>query len=120
MSSELAGRVGRLWDETLYRKDGFDLDIGLQGGRCYIEVQCKRPDTYTGEFGTGYGGKRYLRDEMTDSEIVRNIFGAFMAYEEHECREAFQFRGVRIFGPHIDVEYLVEAGKHIEDRAALS
>ena len=85
-------------------------------GRFYYQVECDRPDIYTGEPGTGRGGKAYLSEFMTDSELSRVIFGLFRAYEEHECREWFQVDGVSVFGPHISLEALLVAGKNLEFR----
>ena len=75
---------------------------------------CERPDTYTGEYGTGRGGQRLLHPGQSDSSIVRTALSAFLAYEEHEVREAFTYRGKRIYGPHVDVEALVEVADRIE------
>lgn len=85
--------------------------------RAEVELRTERPDTFTGEFGTGYGGRRYLTPDMTDSQIVRTLFGACIAYEEHEVREAFQFDGKRIFGPHISIDALASIADEIEKRA---
>jgi hypothetical protein len=38
--------------------------------------------------------------------LTRIAFGLFRAYEEHECREFFQWKGRSIFGPHISSESL--------------
>lgn len=85
-------------------------------GVTYIQILCGRPDTFTGEYGIGTGGKRYLSPRQSDSEIVRAIWGAFLGYQEHEAREAFTYKGKRIYGPHIDVEALVEVADRIEQR----
>lgn len=86
------------------------------GGRVYIQVKCYRPCVYTGEWEHGYGGKIYLSPHMTDGEIVRKAFQAFLGYEEHECREFFTYKGARVFGPHIHIDALVEAAGHLEHR----
>lgn len=79
-----------------------------------MQVQCYRMDTVTSEMGVGKGGKCYLSPHMTDQEIVQNAFGLFKAYEEHECREFFTYKGKRIYGPHISLEALLE----VADRTA--
>lgn len=89
-----------------------DWGSGLVG----IQVLCERPDTYTGEYGTGRGGQRLLFPGQTDSSIVRTALAAFLAYEEHEVREAFTYRGKRIYGPHVDVDALVEVADRIEKK----
>lgn len=90
-----------------YKRAGYRLlcerDKKDPQGRWYFQIECERPDTYTGEMGIGRGGKAYLSPHMTLGELVRKAFGLFAAYEEHECREAFTYNGRAIFGPHIDV-----------------
>jgi hypothetical protein len=46
------------------------------------------------------GRKFYLSPHMTDAEVIQTALMAVIAFEEHEAREAFLFRGDRIFGPH--------------------
>jgi hypothetical protein len=83
-----------------------EVDQADPEGRFYMQIECDRPDTYTGLMGVGRGGKSYLSPWMTDSEIVRRAFGLLLAYVEHEAREGFMWRGRRVFGPHIHVEAL--------------
>lgn len=85
-------------------------------GRWYFQVECERPDAYTGEMGVGRGGKAYLSPHMTPSELVRVAFGLFKSYEEHECREFFKYAGRAVFGPHIDIDALWTAASHLEHR----
>ena len=61
------------------------------------------------------GRKWALSEHMTPSEIVRTAFMAALAYEEHELRESFTYKGVAIFGPHLDVEDLAKRAP-AEDR----
>jgi hypothetical protein len=93
-----------------------NVDQADPGGRLYLQVECDRPDVFTGVMGVGRGGKAYLSPHMTTSEIVRLAFGLFRAYEEHECREFFAYRGARVFGPHIDVEALVHVADVLDVR----
>lgn len=99
-----------LFDEVqaeITYKPGYALllkpDTFTPGSRWYYQVQCERPDAITGEMGTGYGGKAYLSPHATRSELVQTAFGLFKAYEEHEAREFFRWRGEQVFGPHMDV-----------------
>lgn len=85
-------------------------------GRWYYQVHCKRPDAYTGEVGWGYGGKAYLSPHANEAELVRTAFALFKAYDEHEVREGFRWKGRAIFGPHISVEALWEASEHLDFR----
>lgn len=93
-------------------------------GRFYFQIRCWRKDVITGEMGYGFGGKAYLSEHATDSELVQTIFGLYKGYYEHEARETFQWRDRRVFGPHISTEALwevarrvdVRSAKHVEDR----
>ena len=85
-------------------------------GRVYMQVECDRPDTFTGVMGVGRGGKAYLSPHMTDSELVRRAFALVLAYVEHEAREGFTWRGRRVFGPHISVEALWDAAETLDAR----
>lgn len=53
---------------------------------------------------------------MTKSEFVRTCFLAVLQAVEHETRENFRYRGKAVFGPHIDVDALVEASKFLDKR----
>lgn len=110
--------------------DNFDVVVGRDAevgeGRYYFQIECLRKDVITGEMGLGYGGKAYLSPHATDSELVQTIFGLYLRYVEHEARETFEWRGRRVFGPHIAVEALwdvarrvdVRSARHVEDQPA--
>lgn len=102
-------RIGRdeAWDED-----------GCAIGRYFIQIECYRRDVITGEMGYGRGGKYHLSEHQTKSEIVQMVFGAYKAYWEHETRENFQYRGRRVFGPHIDVDAQWEASNKVDVRSA--
>lgn len=55
-----------------------------------------------------HGRKFILSTWMTKSEIVQTALKAVLAVEEHEAREQFKYLGHSIFGPHYDVDALVE------------
>jgi hypothetical protein len=119
-------RVLRLLQSVRYkpwltRGDGYPLyrlRVGLdpKGDRVFMQVQCWRPDTNDGHYAWGGGGKSYLSQHMTDSEIVQGAFGLFKAYEEHEAREGFTYMGRRIYGPHMDIEMLWTVADHLDVR----
>lgn len=101
-------------------KDGYRLicerDQKDPAGRYYYQVECKRPDVFTGEMGVGRGGKLYLSEHMNISELTRKAFGLFMAYEEHECREWFKLNERAVFGPHIDIDSLWDVADKLDFR----
>jgi hypothetical protein len=86
-------------------------------GRLYLQVECDRPDVETKQMGVGRGGKFYLSEHMTDGEILRRAFSLFQAYEEHECREWFQYKHRALFGPHIDPMALWEVADRLDYRS---
>lgn len=62
------------------------------------------------------GRKWRISQHMTKSEIVATCFKAVLSAEEHECREQFTYKGVAVYGPHIDVEKLLEVAGHYDVR----
>lgn len=100
--------VDKVVSEITY-KPGYSIDaIVDELGDVWFEVVCWRADAITGVWGYGYGGRRRLDPKSTRSDIVRNVFAAYKAYEEHECREFFRFRGEQVFGPHMDLDDLAQ------------
>lgn len=99
---------------------GCKLKIGrdeeVPNGRFYLQVECLRPDAFTGEMGLGYGGKAYLSRYASDNELVQTAFGLYKGYWEHEARETFKWRKRRVFGPHIDTAALWEVAKRVDVR----
>lgn len=91
---------------------------GVMGNGFYIQHQqllydCEnlhRPPTWQ------KGRKFYCSSHMTKSELVQTMLMAILAFEEHEAREAFYFKGQRIFGPHINIDALGEASNDREVR----
>lgn len=108
--------------ERITYKPGYRLiaaEDKREGDRIYLQVECERPDIFTGEMGIGRGGKAYLSPSMVLAEIVRVAFGLLLSYEEHECREWFKYWDRSIFGPHISIGALWEAADQLEFRPAV-
>jgi hypothetical protein len=55
--------------------------------------------------------KWLLSEHMTTSELVQTAFKCVLTSLEHEAREQFTYRGQNIFGPHFNVEALVDLRK---------
>jgi len=116
--SELAFRVSHLIRRVSY-KPGYRFQVndeytGDGPAIARVRVAFDRPDTFTGELGTGFSPSVPIFESYTDGDIVRTLFGLVKALEEHECREAFQVDGSRVFGPHIELEALIEAGRRVQ------
>ncbi len=93
-------------------------DVEIPQGRFFFQITCWRRDVVTGEMGYGYGGKAYLSEHASDSELVQTIFGLYRAYWEHEARETFSWKGRRVFGPHISTEALWDVARRVDIRSA--
>jgi hypothetical protein len=52
------------------------------------------------------GRKWRLSEHMTKSEVIQTALMAVLAWEEHEAREAFRYKGRAVFSPHYDVDLL--------------
>lgn len=73
-------------------------------GDKYLQVRCENPHNPA----SGWSGRKWrLSPHMTKGEIIQTAFMACMAWEEHECREAFKYKGQAVFSPHFNVEALV-------------
>lgn len=76
--------------------------VAYHSGSIYLQVELD-----------GWRGRKWLLSKhMTKSEIIQTAFKAVLTAEEHECREAFTYRGTAIFGPHFDVDALVSLIDH--------
>ena len=83
---------------TLFRDDG----------SLYMQVSAVLPDPVTGDVSQHRGAKLLVSKYSTESELVQKALGAILAFEEHEIREKFRYRGVALFNPHIDVRAHME------------
>ncbi|MBB2915891.1 hypothetical protein [Cupriavidus alkaliphilus] len=85
------------------------------GGALYLQAMYVAPDIVTGLPEPQYTRKWQLSQHMTKSEFVQTVFKCCLTSFEHRARESFLYRGVRVYGPHFDVEALValaKAGMH--------
>lgn len=67
-------------------------------------------------------GRKWLVSRYaTDAEVVQTAFKAVLSAMEHEVREQFTFKGIALYGPHMDLQKLMEAAqspRHREPVAA--
>jgi len=52
--------------------------------------------------------KWYLSPWATKDEIIQTAFKAAITSMEHRTREWFRYKGMSIFGPHFNIDKLVE------------
>ena len=76
--------------------------------RTCLQVVFRGPCAESKQIVQQRGRKWLLSPHMTTSEIVQTAFKAVMTAMEHEVREHFRYRDRPVFGPHFDVERLVE------------
>lgn len=84
----------------------------ITGDFGYLQIQFNAPDNDAFIKGTikRYHSRKWLLSQhMTKSELVTTALKAVLTAEEHEAREQFSYKNIRIFDPHVDVEALVEA-----------
>lgn len=93
---------------------GYEFTVREGHGGVFLQAEYDDSDVYTGKVERQHTRKWLLSPAMTDSEIVQTIFKCAMTSYEHRCREAFKYKGARIFGPHFDVNDLVALCKERE------
>lgn len=65
-------------------------------------------DTYTGKPALQEGRKWFVSHHCTAGDVVRTAFKAVSTWAEHEARESFKYKDVRVFSPHINLDALVK------------
>lgn len=72
----------------------------------FVNVAFQRPDTHTGEIGTGRGRKEFIAKGAYQSGIVKTGWLLVELVVRHELMEGFHWRGKRVFNPHNSVHSL--------------
>lgn len=89
---------------------GFMSDRGF-----WVRVMYFEADIVTGHACEQKGRRWYVSKFATKSEIVQTILKAALTSAEHMVREHFLYRGARIFGPHYNVDDLVDLVRKSEE-----
>lgn len=70
----------------------------------------RAPDYVTGASEASWLSRVwFVENPVTEDTLVKTALAAALQAEEHECREAFTYKGVRLFDPHLSVQELMEA-----------
>lgn len=118
LNTKLLRRLSTFRDEiTLGMNCAIRIGQDPETERVFWQIQCYRMDVITKEMGYGFGGKYYPSEHSSDSELLNMIFGAYKSYWEHEARETFEWRGRRVYGPHISIHALYDAAPHVDVRS---
>jgi len=73
---------------------------------CYME-----PDIVTGELTEQRTRKWLLSEHAVESEIVQTALKLMLTSMEHRTREHFKYKGERVFSPHFDINFFVQAAR---------
>jgi hypothetical protein len=96
-------RIARLLGDVEYgRNTGWR--VAPDGS--WLQVVRFADATKAGDSASLFGRKWRLSPHMVRAEVVQTAFAAVRAFEEHEARELFRWRGRAVFGPHIDLDAL--------------
>ena len=71
-----------------------------------IRTTFQRPDTNTGEVGTGFGRWMHVDKNTDERGIIMTAWICAELIVKHELMEAFLVDGVRILDPHKSIEEL--------------
>ncbi len=76
-------------------------------GGFHIWITAMEKCTYTGEQSLQEGRRWFVSTSCTPSDVVRTAFKAVTTWAEHETREEFKYKGVRVFSPHLELNNVV-------------
>jgi len=99
--------VMEILDDISYL-DGHQLEVGIMGNGFYLQHQYPGTDSVTGDNRLCKGRKWYISPHCCKSEIVLTALKAVITNAEHEVREGFKYKDKAIFGPHLNVDNLLE------------
>lgn len=103
---ELVERVEKILEDV--RCGDYTFEVREAHGGVILRASYMEPDTYTRVWSKQLTRKWVLSPNMTTSEIVQTAFKCAYTSYEHRVREDFRYKGYRIFGPHYNVNDLVE------------
>jgi len=87
-------------------------------GGFHIWIKAVEKCTFSGQLAMQEGRRWFVSTSCTPSDVVRTAFKAVATWAEHEAREEFKYKGVRIFSPHLDLNNLVDRGKGKKDSSS--
>ncbi len=84
-----------------------EISDGLRLLGWFVQASFKRPDTYTGVIGTGYGRKEFIAFGVDKTTVIKTAWVCIELTIMHELREAFCFDSLRVFNPHKTIDQLL-------------
>ncbi len=95
--------------ENITYKKGWTISVNVDGleKRPYMQIEFDGEDVETGNVEKQKCRKWMLSYHMTTTEIVYTALKAIQAAEDHETREFFKYKNIRVANPHFSVEDIV-------------
>lgn len=99
--------MGWKWEvKEIFEADDFDIKPKFISNGFLIRTTFQRPDTHTGEMGTGYGRWMHVPTDVSEEGIVKTAWLCAELIVRHELMEAFLYNEKRIFDPHKSIKDL--------------
>lgn len=99
------GKVNEVLSEVKFGDHLFNVEETAGGFHLWISGM--ETDSYTDEPSLQEGRKWFVSRDCTPSDVVRTAFKAVVTWSEHEARESFKYKDIRVFNPHLDIEAMV-------------
>jgi hypothetical protein len=99
--------IKQVVDQITYKK-GWTILLSLDGGQPMLQVEFIGEDVVTGAIEKQKCRKWRLSYHMCNNELVGTAFKAIQAAEEHESREFFKYKNVRVMNPHFSYDDIVD------------
>ena len=77
----------------------------------YLQLHCDEIDIHSGNPSIQQGRQWHISRSASPSQIVQTAFKAVITWVEHDAREHFLYKGEQVFGPHFDIDRLVDLCK---------
>jgi hypothetical protein len=97
-------RVRGILQEVKFKQAQFTVEAAAGG--FLLQICCAEQDVECNVERSFEGRKWFIPADATLSEIVQTAFKAVVTWQEHEARDGFLYQGLRVFGPHYDVDTL--------------
>lgn len=94
---------------------GYQFNLNITAGRMYLQLSFLAKCAVSGHEEIQKSRKWYISPHKTKSEICQTAFKAVITAVEHEIRENFHYQGVPVYGPHFNVDDLLELAQREKD-----
>lgn len=90
-------------DQIEYKK-AWRFNLYVDGNRPILQVIFMGEDALTGKLEEQKCRKWLLSYHMCNNELITTAYKAILAAEEHEVREFFTYKNVRVMNPHFSFD----------------